>query len=983
MSKLQMGIDISIFIYYTYCNFDATSIIGRKIMSKKGFIGSLVLSVLVALSLSIYTLVSIFYVPGKDTPKPYEPTNTTTQYAFRSGDEVGILDGYSTSDGTLTFVIEEGNEDVVVLNEETGKYIAANKHGTVKAIIKLNDKGDTNTYIINVYPHSDAGATEDAPFIIANKANLKEFAAIMNETGEERRTEEKGNQILFAEVVADIDLAGENWIPMGNTSYMVENLTFKGNGHKIKNMTINVNTENYEQYIAVESGKGSMNIAFFGSVYKTKIFDLNFENAVINVANGVYDIIASSTIPDGATYTSFDVVNVGVVTARMSAGSVVSGTENNMSVSAKINAFSYVNTGNAEPATVDGAYNSGLGGVVGFVYHGQVKNCDVNLSVVNNISTVYNSNIGGIVGRMHATIASADLIKSDSYKNTISGCNVTMKVTSVYNNISKIAGIVATAVNTDIKDCVVEGFTVIDNTDLVNINQTVEDNKITSVNGVVHSINSVELRDAVKGDLSEEEFAALKEVYDSHVSNVVVKNVNVSMRGGVASGFAQFISVSKEVSDASTYTYRDVIITDSTVQGAIYAREAFGFAKEIFANVKISYTKAEVVIDVRLTGVVATGFGGFVYGNIHGVVDESGNKTEIIADIRGLGALLSAEQAGNYALRKQAYDNTFIAGFAGNIYANNVDLTVLDLENEDDAAKAYNAFNLKLNVNLYNSLNMAGVAYNIVDGRIARLDVDATITSYNYNKADKNYSTTYMVAGVACKIGSSAEMAAIAEINVNLNVNQDVDKNLAYGATFFGGIVARIMDNNVYICGNKVTGNVYFNDTYYTAVSDDVEYKAFVAGGIVGSITSYGANAYDAFDKVSTDQVYIMGNDINGLSITFDRVYDKMEKDGFRVRAIGVLVGNYYSDDALDLSIENTFEDVTITADVDTFTYGYRTIDGWTKIRTTFGYNTESETFEYSYGISSDLNAVGGVVTDVAAEMLANITFLQRNETAA
>ncbi len=944
-------------------------------MSKKGFIGSLILSVLLTLSLGIYTLVSIFYVPGENKPiTPDEPVNTTTQYAFRNGDEVSILDGYSTEDGTLTFVVEEGNEGVVVLNEETGKYIAANKKGTVKAIIKLNDKGDTNTYIINVYPHSDAGATEDAPFIIANKANLKEFAAIMNDTGAERRTEEKGNQVLFAEIVADIDLAGENWMPMGKNGYEVENLTFKGNGYKIKNMTINVNAENYADFIAVESSKGSMNIGFFGLVYKTKIYDLNFENAVINVASGVYDIISSATAPDGAAYTSFDVVNVGVVAGMIDEGSIVAGTDNNMSIVARINAFSYIKTGSATPATVGSAYNSGLGGVVGLAYDSQVKNCDVNAKVINNIETVYNSNIGGVVGRMRAKIDSDAALNQDTFKNVISGCKVNLNVESVYNNISKIAGIVATAVNTDIKDCIVESITVTANTE--NVNMAIDDNKVTSVNGVLHNITSVELNDSVKGSLTDDEFEELRNVYDSHVSNVVVKNINISMKGGVVSGFGQFVG-SSAIGLSGGLTFRDVLITDASVEGAIYAREAFGFAKAIYKTAKISYTKAETVVNVKLTGVVSAGFGGFVYGNVRGFVDEDGNKTEIVADIRGLGALLSAEQAGSYALRKQAYDNTYVAGFAGHIYANSVDLTTLDPENIDDVAKAYNAFDLKLKVNLYNSLNIAGVVFDLVDGRIANLDVDANITSYNYNKADKNYSTTYMVAGVACKAGAP-EMSVIAQVNVNINVNQNVDKNLAYGATFFGGIVARIMDNNVYIFGNKVTGNVYFNDTYYTAVSDDVEYKAFVAGGIVGSITSYGANAYDAFDKVSTDQVYIMGNDINGLSITFDRVYGKMEKDGFRVRALGVLLGNYYSDDALHLST-NTFDKVNIIADVDTFTYGRSKTDGWEMIRTTLGYNAATESFEYSYGISSELNATGGVITDVAPAMLAKATFTQKN----
>ncbi|MBQ7467127.1 MAG: hypothetical protein IJS74_03550 [Clostridia bacterium] len=930
-------------------------------MNKKSFICSLVLSVLLTLSLGIYTLVSLFYVPSPKTPdKPYEPTNTTVQVAFRSGDIVDILKKSDEADGTLTFIVEEGKENPVSYNETTGKYVAGNEKGSVKAVVKINDKGDTNTYEISVYPHSDAGLTEDAPFIIANKANLLEFAGILNDGSAARRTVANGDAIKYAELVADIDLAGDNWKPMGSYTYLVEGLTFKGNGHTIKNMTINVDTENFEEFIIADNADSvaTMHLGFFGAVSNSHILDLNFTGAVINVASGVYDIVSASDY----TYENFPFayLNIGVVSGYASNNTVIASSgDKNTSVSARMNAFSFerLADGNYAGKKTSNLRYSGLGGVVGYVSNAQVSKYDVDINVINNVATVYDSNIGGVVGFMNADLSDATLVK-----NAIENCNAKLNVTAIYLNKARIGGLVSCALNTDIKDCVVE-LTVKDNTYFTEI-EALDDNVITTASGVAQQVYS---NDVASDD------EAVKASFYSSVKNVAVKNLDINMRGGIANGVAHLAGRTKGF----------VTFTDVSVQGSVVAREAFGFAEVIQKTTTISYTEEfeGEAIDVTLTGSFAAGFGGFVYGTVYGFKDENGNKTKINADIVGFGAKLTEDQFNDYAERKIAYDNYYISGFATYLYTN------------DDTAA--NVSNFELNVSLKDSLNMAGVVYNNVSGAVSDLDVNADIISYNYKDTEYNYSTTYMIGGVACLSGNGS---SIENVNVNLNVNKDVNKDLKYGTTFFGGLVARIQNNGVTLSNNSVSGDVYFNYTYYKASFMNADesytfYDVFLAGGLVGSFTAYGntdGQPQDEFEVVELSNTEISNNNVKDLSIVADFNFDVMDNmNCVRIRALGVLIGNIYSNDDIDLS-SNTFDNVELTADLNAFTarYSESGSSGATTVNT-LGYNKTENKFVHSYGAAAQLDegfdrivVLSGEttqITDVNAEMLSKASLNELN----
>ena len=114
-------------------------------MSKKGLFASLIISCVLTLSLGIYTLVSVF--GGSNPAAPEGPTNTTINLAFRTKDIVAELADYSTED--IVFTCGEGMTNPLKLNEETGKYEAV-AAGEVTAVVTLDEKGNTKTFIIKV-----------------------------------------------------------------------------------------------------------------------------------------------------------------------------------------------------------------------------------------------------------------------------------------------------------------------------------------------------------------------------------------------------------------------------------------------------------------------------------------------------------------------------------------------------------------------------------------------------------------------------------------------------------------------------------------------------------------------------------------------------------------------------------------------------------------------------------------------------------------
>ncbi|MBQ3158201.1 MAG: hypothetical protein IJB98_00740, partial [Clostridia bacterium] len=395
----------------------------------------------------------------------------------------------------------------------------------------------------------------------------------------------------------------------------------------------------------------------------------------------------------------------------------------------------------------------------------------------------------------------------------------------------------------------------------------------------------------------------------SKVENVDVAGIDVYMLGGDVAG-AIVSAGSVQTGAAQT----GLTVKNVTVAGVISANTAAGVVHQNNAGSEISYTKAYTapVVDIVIKANMSAGFVFNNAGVVTGFVDtETGDMTSVKVEIKGMGALiLNANDRANVV---KARESTYAAGFVAK--TNKVSTNVIpSISNFDVVAT------------IKDSINMAGVAYYVGNAVISNVDVNATITSYNYLKEEKNFSTTYMVAGAVCEVAAGA---TIENMNVIINANKDVDTTKMYGATFFGGLVARYTGDQssegLTINNCTVSGDVYFNYTDERVIFDSEEISVFSAGGLIGSIsTPVGGSAnVDAFLNVSVLDTTITNSTVSNLKITAAfKTTSSESADAWRVRAIGAIVGvlNCNSYESINLATCKA-ADVEIVADEDTFTF--------------------------------------------------------------
>ena len=309
----------------------------------------------------------------------------------------------------------------------------------------------------------------------------------------------------------------------------------------------------------------------------------------------------------------------------------------------------------------------------------------------------------------------------------------------------------------------------------------------------------------------------------------------------------------------------------------------------------------------------------------------------------------------------KAYNNCYASGFTYATYAQ-TDAYQLSISNFD------------INFTAKDSINFAGVAMMAGWADITNVDVNANFTSYNYSKAEKNFSTTYYVAGAVANASSGLTLDSV---KVIINANKGVDTTKKYGAAFFGGLVARYLGDNdgegMTITNCVVGGEVYFNYSYETAtfIIDEEQnitetMNVFVAGGLVGSMSvgtaGESVSNVDAFAPIAVASTVIANNTVSGLKITADFTNETLASQAYRVRGIGALVGtvNVTNGDELDLStntIANIVEGETVTAygveivaDTESFTYAYA-VTGGTTSKVLLGANKDT-----AYGASYTWN---------------------------
>ena len=206
---------------------------------------------------------------------------------------------------------------------------------------------------------------------ILNANGLKTFAQMVN----------GGNtfQGKTVSLAADIDLNGEEWTPIGNSTYSF-NGTFDGADHTISNLVVN--------------GGSSSNMGLFGVTQKGEIKNLTVNNAKVS---GRLNVAVVSGTPYTSKYTNITVTGHVEVNGMAYVGAV--GGKNAYAdwtnVTVDVDETSYVNANSVENGT---AYRTYVGGVVGFNGEGghSFKNITSNIDVKG--STI---DVGGLFGIAH------------------------------------------------------------------------------------------------------------------------------------------------------------------------------------------------------------------------------------------------------------------------------------------------------------------------------------------------------------------------------------------------------------------------------------------------------------------------------------------------------------------------------------------------------------------------------------------------------
>ena len=213
--------------------------------------------------------------------------------------------------------------------------------------------------------------TQADPYVIGSLTDLKWFRDDVN----------AGNTYAGKYVVlaVDIDLAGEEWTPIGTSSVPFKG-TFDGKNHTISNLVIN--------------GGSKSNIGFFGYTMDGEIRNLTFNNAKVS---GRLNVAVVAGTPYTSKFTNINVTGHVEVDGLAYVGGV--GGKNAYAdwtdITVDVDATSYVKGNSVENGT---AYRTYVGGVIGFNGEGNhtFKNIYSNIKVIGSTA-----DIGGIFGIAH------------------------------------------------------------------------------------------------------------------------------------------------------------------------------------------------------------------------------------------------------------------------------------------------------------------------------------------------------------------------------------------------------------------------------------------------------------------------------------------------------------------------------------------------------------------------------------------------------
>ncbi len=466
---------------------------------------------------------------------------------------------------------------------------------TIVSVVKSNDKGQNDNQSTNVStsvsdktPNLNEGrdGSAELPYLIYDVESFDHYVGNYGHADVAN-----GEEICHYELADDIDFAGTSFATLFNKGNAF-NGKIDGKGFALKNISINVNRDNFVDYAyksAADSNRYNAHIAIFGAIENAEIKDVKVSGISVNVAEDVYAFVSSAGFAE--TYgNAVNEITVSTV-AAIAKDSIVS-----VEVEGVISADAY---GIYAENHVQG-YNA-VGGVVAVANGSTISNTKVAVEFNTGAPVEGESKnyfVGGVAGY--------------AYHTTITDTIVNFDMNATYEQAIYVGGVAGYAFDAEIENVKVElGAVELGDRKKIQSGDTINIENYTWVAGAVAII---------KADASNK----------TALTNVTI-NANVDID-------VVYAGVVVEV--WSTATEKCVTFTDVVVASQVNVLEAFGFARDVEAC-EFSLTRTEVdieneaVYNVKLTGkvrligtpsdtVVASAFifepCGYAYSNVKAVV---------------------------------------------------------------------------------------------------------------------------------------------------------------------------------------------------------------------------------------------------------------------------------------------------------------------------------------------------------------------------
>lgn len=845
-------------------------------MEKKSIWGAIFLNSALAVALAVYTIVAIVTGMAK-------PSTKDIVLALRINDE------YEFAAGKITF---EGLEnEIEKVSDKSTKYVAKNVGDFTCQVVK-KDKSKVN-YKVTVYDYG-TGTAED-PYNIAKADHLFDLDA----------TKTEGDTIydqldkVYA-IRADIDLGGKNWKPIGHrtgeyldqiekngenysalsNSYeaRVEHMftgTILGNGHVIKNLTINVTPANFHEYVVPVYGvkdnkvvvtNALLELGFIGYANKnadktSAVKDLGFEGAKITVdpslANKDWEYDFKAKDKDGTevtykglvfTYSSEPetlpankvplTVNVGVVAGRLTDYNIENVSVNNSAVTA-----------------IGGITDDANGLLAGVAVYSNIKNAKVTNSTIKANSTV--AITGGLVGEVYHALQNENSFENlnsiNSTATVIDGVTMeNVNVIGVSNRNSYTGGVVGEVYGAKITNVNAKGLN-------VTLNSDIKHNAVSVVGGAVGILQNVvtiggeeynaELTNAtIAGEIN------VKEMNGHFAAGLVNINAEAKIENSVFNGTI----IATRGAGLVAYNYGDVVFTQAK-EMSVSLTVAVGGAGAVYANYG-NVKGLETVVNTTINR--ATGMTYFDTDSI--ILVELARRAGLLVNYTGAGYTFGTKEIDgvkhvtiNYkdpnnqdaasveeaTLSESAVLNQYLTAglvalsYTGEISGFTVNATLSDGINQAGAVARADGGQTDLGVFMFkknedNTYDFTKRYYEITfaqSAEIKNIVVNANIKT-NDSRAD---NSTKRVAGALAIVGSNV---TISDVKVSGDINKGAAASQSLTGHLVAGLVAEMNGNNIKLDKSETSLNMVANTSTVGYKNNSVEngfsYIVYVAGAV-------------------------------------------------------------------------------------------------------------------------------------------------------